>query len=445
MVYEKWGFSRAPFEQSSLPSTELGEKLLIGRDQQLSLLMKRIRSAPKIAVLEGLNGIGKTSVVNVAAYRLYKEHLLGNGELYLPCRTSFQLNSSESSPQFIEKVFLEIAQTLIDRKNDFTKTEEKLQIDELDRWLNSPERKTFQGGAWVLQAGMQVTTNTTSGFEKSGLEKLVRDLLKKAFPTPNQGGIICCIDNLELLQESMKARQLLEELRDTLLQVQGICWVLCGALGITYGVASSPRLESFLHRPIELKEMDKSFAPSILSSRMDIYRTPGRPKDSQYLPLRPLEFDELYGILRGNLRTVLSYTDNYCQDVAEDEVPPKTDKEKRDRFYTWLQGEAEAAYSVAKSVLTRKTLAVFSEAAHGDGTFSPGDFERFGFNAMQNFRPYIKNLEDVYLVVSTQDDSDKRRKTIQITPKGWLVHYHLQRMNSNNPPRWLSDIEAGLA
>ncbi len=44
---------------------------------------------------------------------------------------------------------------------------------------------------------------------------------------------------------------------------------------------------------------------------------------------------------------------------------------------------------------------------------------------MQVLRPKIVELEKIGLLVSTQDDTDKRRKTIQITPKGWLVAHKL--------------------
>ena len=40
-------------------------------------------------------------------------------------------------------------------------------------------------------------------------------------------------------------------------------------------------------------------------------------------------------------------------------------------------------------------------------------------------RPQVKALEDVNLVVSAIDESDKRRKTISVTPRGWLVNYKL--------------------
>ena len=38
-------------------------------------------------------------------------------------------------------------------------------------------------------------------------------------------------------------------------------------------------------------------------------------------------------------------------------------------------------------------------------------------------RPQIKSLEDGQLVQSSKDDNDKRRKTIVVTPRGWLVNY----------------------
>jgi DNA-binding MarR family transcriptional regulator len=421
MIYEDWGFKRSPFQQTSLPANEVGSRLLVGRDEQVEILMRRIDDAPKMAILEGLNGIGKTSVVNVAAFRLYRRHLESKGPLYIPCRKVFQLHSDVDLQAFIDDVLIEVAQTLIERKNDLTKTSKGTSLEVLDKWLNSPEIKSYQAGLWVVQGGMQVNSNP--GFERGGLRNSILNVLKQVFPEQGQGGVICCIDNLELLQESNKARLLMEQLRDLLLQVQGLCWVLCGALGITYGVASSPRLDGYLHRPIELKEMDKSFAPAILGSRIEVFAD----RENPYLPINQSEFDILYAVVRGNLRTVLSYTDNYCQAVADGDIP-KTPDEKRARFFKWLDEEAEAAYKVARTALTPKTLRVFSKATSGTGTFSPGDFEAFGATSMQTFRPYIKSLEDVALVVSTQDDTDKRRKTIQVTAKGWLVDYYLEQM-----------------
>jgi len=175
--------------------------------------------------------------------------------------------------------------------------------------------------------------------------------------------------------------------------------------------------------------MDASYAPSILRSRIDVFGNCAEP----YLPINQTEFSELYTIVRGNLRTVLSYSGNYCQAVADGTLPV-TEDEKRKRFFEWLNNEAQSAYDAARTVLTPRTLQVFTKATSESGTFSPGDFEVFGFSSMPAFRPYIKSLEDVSLVVSTQDDTDKRRKTIQVTAKGWLVDYFLSSFRATPLP-----------
>lgn len=278
----------------------------------------------------------------------------------------------------------------------------------------------------MVQGGL--TKSSNPGFERGGFRNHVVKMLSVIFPERGLGGVICCIDNLELLQESEIAKQKLEQLRDNLLQIQGLCWVLCGALGITYGVASSPRLDGYLHRPIELSEVDKSLASDILKSRISAYSRESDP----YLPITQTSFDQLYEILKGNLRTVLSYTGNYCQAAADGKLP-QGDAEKNAEFQAWLSSESEAAYEVARSALTPKTMEVFHIATSGTGTFSPSDYEKFDTTSMQALRPYIKSLEDVSLLQSVKDDKDQRRKTIQVTAKGWLVEHYVKKHQEVSP------------
>ncbi len=293
----------------------------------------------------------------------------------------------------------------------------------MDRWLNSPQLTTYSAGIWVLQAGSQTQLNTSDGFQESGLRKLVLGWLNQIFPN-GEGGVICMIDNLELLQKSEVARQLLEQLRDEIFHTPGLRWVLCGALGIVHGIASTPRLEGYLHAPLELKEIDEAYAPSILDSRIESYKR----RENYYLPLTSADFAHLYALLRGNLRAALAQTENYCQWIADGDLP-RSDADKQRHFNTWLDEQCAASYTAAKPQLTPKVKEVFLLAAAIGGLFSPSDFPIFGFNSMPVFRPKIADLEEVGLVVSTQDESDKRRKTIQITSKGWLVHRHLRKLD----------------
>ncbi|WP_157651278.1 hypothetical protein [Dechloromonas denitrificans] len=428
MIYQTWGFKSSPFQTTSLPPTELGETLLVGRNKELESLVRKIASPPKLATLEGLNGVGKTSVVNVACYQLFNRYIkTGEGPLYIPCKRVFQLNPNQDLQVFIDTVLMEVAQTLIDRAGDVKTQYPSLRTAGIDRWLNSPQLLSFQAGGWGFQAGYQAEMNTSAGFERSGFRKAVAGCLEQIFPTPESGGVICTIDNLELLQSSDIARQQLEQLRDELLTMTGLRWVLCGALGIVYGVVSSPRLEGFLHKPIEIGGIGDHHAGEILTTRCSAYaKGPGAP----YLPLRAEDFAQIYDVLRGNLRSVLSYADDFCQWVA-DRQAPGGDAQRKALFDQWFSEQAGAAYEAVRQELRPKALEVFRRAIDIGGVFSPSDFEEFSFNSIPAFRPHIRDLEAVGLLVSTQDDGDKRRKTIQVTPKGWMVNLHLSSANAS--------------
>lgn len=427
-MYQEWGFRDSPFETTSLPPSELGETLLVGRDEAVAALMRRVSSGTKLSTVEGLNGVGKTSVVNVSAFKLFKEHLTtGKGALFIPCRKIFQLNPQRDIEEFIDQVLMEVAQTLIEQAESIKVYGHYLRTSSLDRWLNAPQLLSFQGGVWVVQAGNQQETNTGAGFERSGFRKAVTTWLDTVFPSPKEGGVICTIDNLELLQSSDEARRLLEQLRDELFNINGLRWVLCGSLGIIYGVVSSPRLEGYLHNPVEIGEIGQAHSREILQSRVDSYAV---NKEEYYLPITPEAFEKLYIILRGNIRSVLAQADNFCQWIA-DRKKPATSEEKNFTFESWLNEQSASSYEAARQTLRPKAMEVFEKACE-KVVFSPSDFEEFGFNSIPAFRPHVKDLEDAGAVVSTQDEGDKRRKTIQVTPKGWLMNHHLRRQEQLN-------------
>lgn len=396
----------------------------MGRSEPLASLQRRIKTPSKMATVEGLNGVGKTSVVNVATYRLFRAHVeKGEGALFIPCRKIFQLDPTKDAQSFIDSVLMEVAQTLIERKEDVMRHGQWLKTNDIDRWLNAPQLVSMSGGILAVSAGVQSETNTGSGFERSGFRKAVTTWLETVFPNEHSGGVVCIIDNLELLQSSDTARQVLEQLRDELFNIQGLRWVLCGALGIIYGVVASPRLEGFLQAPIEIGEIGTEHARELFSSRISTYSKNGV---SPYLPLTEDGFDLLYKILRGNLRSILNNADEYCQWTADRESPA-SDKEKDARLNEWIAAKASEAYEAAKQELRPRAIEIFKIACD-KVVFSPSDHNDFGCNSIPAFRPHIKDLEGVGVVVSTQDEGDKRRKTIQITPKGWLVKHHLDTL-----------------
>jgi len=337
--------------------------------------------------------------------------------LFIACRKIFQLIPGSDAEQFIDSVLMEVAQTLIEQRSKLeAETENKVKTSSLNKWLNSPHLNTFQAGFAGLSAGSQAETNTSVGFERSGFRKLVETILGEVFP--EEGGVICVIDNLELLEKSEQVRSQLEQLRDQLLTMKGLRWILCGSLGIVYGVVSSPRLEGYLYAPIEVRDVGADNSGLILTSRIENF---ANNLQNAYLPLRADDFASLYKVLRGNLRSALSQADNFCEWCVDNDNLPSNDQERETLFARWLTEQADAANDSMEKALGPRAISIFETAVQLGGVFSPSDYASFGAESVQALRPHIREMETAGVLVSTQDDGDKRRKTIQITSKGWLV------------------------
>ncbi|WRH64099.1 MAG: MarR family transcriptional regulator [Fuscovulum sp.] len=420
--YREWGFERNPFETSPLPSSEEGSQLLVGRDKEIKKLRRRLDNSSKIPTIEGLNGVGKTSLANVMIYRAMSESVNNRvGPIYIPCRQIFQLNPSTTVEDFQLKVLMEIAQTLLDQHKILRTPAGRTRASKnknLERFLNSAQVKSFTAGAWVVNGGVTLETNTGKGFERSGFEKAVADWLNEVFPDEKSGGVVCVIDNLELLQTSLKARAAIEAFRDTLFQIKGLRWILCGALGIVHGIASSPRLEGRLNKPVVLDDLEERYAPEIFRNRIKAFRSGPRSK----LPMSESNFVELFDIMRGNIRSVLNECDEFCSWVADRVEDPEDFEE--DFFEEWLQEELESNFHAIRAELRPAALRVFETACQFEA-FSPSDCMAFGYETPAAMRPQIKTLETAGLLVSSVDDEDKRRKTIQVTSKGWKVRAYL--------------------
>lgn len=285
---------------------------MVGRGKATRRIQKGLNSSSKFVTVEGLNGVGKTSVINVSIYESASSQIsAGSGALFIPCRKVFQIDPNKAAQDFRFEVLAEVAQTLIGAQDTlpipvgYNKSPTN---PALNRWLNSIEQKSVGLNLSALGGSFSNAANQSDGFNRSGFEKAVRDWLELLFPSAAEGGVVCIIDNLELLQTSKAAREQIEALRDDILSINGIRWVLCGALGIIEGVASSPRMSGYLQRVISIEDLDQSYASEIYDRRIEFFAE----KKHAAVPLSKENFVELFKALRGNLRAVLSECGNYC-------------------------------------------------------------------------------------------------------------------------------------
>jgi hypothetical protein len=168
--YTAAGFSGNPFTVYALQADELGRRLMVGRDEQVLLVAKRLHKNGKITCLDGHVGVGKTSLVNVAAYRCMNAFLNGeSNQLLIPLNHAFQLSKDDNLDAFCARVFRQIATGLIAHLPELTAKFDlpEKSMKQLDAWLHSPvivHVNDALGAAFTagIPAVASVTLNGTS-------------------------------------------------------------------------------------------------------------------------------------------------------------------------------------------------------------------------------------------------------------------------------------------
>lgn len=421
-MWNELGFRDNPYSPKPIQANDEGLELLVGRDTELRKLITYIKSSDTHPTLEGPNGVGKTSLVAVAGYKLLSEFINGSGPAFIPLESSFQLTSDDSLQSFKQKVLFAVAQS-------FVKNYELLKdrgysvpdLESINQWLNSPlfHLNGATGSAFGFGGGVthSTTPNSGIGFTESGFTSTIQLWLKECFPSKSSGAFICIIDNLELLETSRSARELLEAIRDELLNINGLRWVLCGARGIIRSSASSPRLQGVLADPIDVVPIKDSDAEIALTKRLVAYSM-----ENANAPVEAEGFKHIYQIGNRNLRNALKYCEDFAFWAYLDDTIPTSQKDKLELIEAWMSVMADKYEQDTKGVGNR-AWKVFDDLIVLGGSASPSDYESFGYESQQAMRPQLKLLEDANLIESAIDETDKRRRTILVSSRGWIVNY----------------------
>lgn len=417
------GFRSNPYAVKPLPPNADGRRLLVGRDRELADLKRRVASSDQHPVLEGPNGVGKTSLVSVAAYELsedFKERR--TQQLFLPLREPLQMK--DDGEGLIQEAYLAIAQAFVEHHDTLRAAGRQVpQLHDLNTWLNSPTFRSARGGGLTSPfGGLSGTTgtglNTGSGFSSSGLPNMVRQWLRGAFPGQS-GGFVGTLDNLELLDTSVKAQRVLEQLRDPVLQVEGMRWVLCGARGIARSLASTPRLNGVLSDPVDILPVADQFIGELINSRVLVFSVDDQAPANA--PVSATGFGYLYDVSHQNLRDSFGYAQDFALGRDPAFFLDSDSHEIETKLIQWVDDLAERSASDVR--LQPRMWRLLEDLAKAGGIASPGDHTTFGFNDRTHMRKNVVELERFSLADSSKDETDGRRRSIALTSKGWLVHF----------------------
>jgi hypothetical protein len=474
--YTALGFSSNPFMVRALAADERGLRLMVGRDDHVNLVARRLHKEGKITCLDGHVGVGKTSLVNVAAYQCFQAFLRGEAsQLLIPLKDSFQLKTDEDVHDFCDSVFRKVASCLLEQRETLTaySLPEKV-MRQVDSWLRSPVIEEvsesisggFSGGIPAVAGATSNATrssstrmNTSSGFAKDGFEQLVRRWLDDIFSVQGSGGVVCVIDNLELLETGPNARRILEALRDRLFTVNGLRWVFCGANGVIHSLASSPRLGAFLNTPIiDVKNITIGHIEPLIEARLkEFYGDVDKAKESLPVLLEDIKF--LYPVINFNLRDLLAFIDEYCEHQFSINRAKLTNGQKAKRFQKYLDQASTESYKTLSSRIPSDAWVVLDIAMGSTfkGTIGVGNYREFSSNSklhvtQASFERWLKTLVRNGLIEKDINDEDElegdddrfKRSVFTVTAKGALVHYArlVKQENQSMHPRieWLQRV-----
>lgn len=421
-IWPQFGFTENPYSNLNLPGDEVGDRLLVGRDAEMGQLQRRIGSMGTHPTVEGPAGVGKSSLIAVATYRMREAGVNAqSGTLFVPV-PAFQATTSVD--EFEAQVFFGIAQAMIANVEAFRRAGLNVpDMGRLDNWLNDATFRQASGSALGFGAGAGAVANESEGYVTSGFPEAVKAELARCFPGPGAGSMVCTVDNLELLQTAGEARQTLEELRDRVFNLPGTRWVLCGSRGLV-SRARSERLSGIFDAPLRVPPLSSD--ASLLAVERRLQEFGGQ---SSYAPVPPESFEFLYQALNQNLRDSMAYAQQFAEwiygeyVVAGKELPDEAGR--RGLLEAWVAALSDAAFSDARAI-QRRHWQFFDQLAENGGICRGSEWETY-FTRQPNFSTAVTALEQANLLVRGIDPDNASRSVATITPQGWLVYFHRNR------------------
>ena len=116
-IWNDFGYRESPYATSPVPANEEGERLFVGREDEIRRLGLLLSSSATHPTIEGDNGVGKTSLVSVVGYKARRQfETKATGQLLIPLPEPFQMTPSEQIDSFLRRLYFAVAQAFIDNE-----------------------------------------------------------------------------------------------------------------------------------------------------------------------------------------------------------------------------------------------------------------------------------------------------------------------------------------
>lgn len=409
-----FGFAKNPYDATALPPSEEGDKLLVGRDDEVDFLTQQLTSGSMIFLLYGENGVGKTSIANVVAYRLSREFGKGNRRYFSIEMKDTQGARLSDLKEFEKSLYEKIISLLLENKKFLRQRGIKW------REIIKVCKLTNPMGSIGLGIGIGPITTSHEGASDASIEnylsKIARKWLKKCFSGDYSGGIICVLDNLENSGTSNKVKSIVESLRDTLFTIPGLLWIFCGTPAVVEGVRTSRILQGYLAEK-QIYPINKNMVPTVVERRIAYYGN-----ENVDPPVDKELFEILYTIVNKQLRVAFKL----CQDFAIFlyTSPSLIHSDRKKEFKDWLDQMAFNLPEKAHEV-PNESWELFDKIVAFGSDISSVDLELLNLQSVEEFNKIATPLKSKRLLETVETDDGF---VVRVTKDGWLVNYKRHKL-----------------
>ena len=312
------GFKEDVFDTSPLNIIDKDVKLLIGRDRPIHKFLNIISSSEQgILMIEGNQGIGKTSFANVAQFLIESQDRskFGLPAKRLAFRSRMIITPKLELKEFAFNVVFGLYES-IEEYYKFTKTANTAELVKIRKWIHQ-EAKQFGFGLSLAGYGASLTMNKTLPKIESMtishligmVERLVSDIKSIGL-----SGCFIVFDDLEQYDDN-NLIDLFSTFRESLFAMSNVWWILIGKEGQKNALqALNSRITQRMIK-IKLNAIQEIDFENAVHERVKNYKQ-NSEKDIKS-PVPDYLYKNLYRILAGNIEYVFSFCREVCIDFVE--------------------------------------------------------------------------------------------------------------------------------
>lgn len=416
-LWSSFGFRENPYGTRALSSEE-GNRLLVGRETEVKWLTMQLTSISRVPVLTGHNGVGKTSIANVVAYRLSHEYRTENQRYFVLELNKIKYTQLTDLETFEQNLYKGVINLLLKERTFLQQRGvESTEINDVEDLLKKMIYTEGGGGFGPVSLNYGRTPNPSS---EQNLIEVAQQWLNKCFCAPNTGGIICIIDNLENNGTSNKVQEIIERMRDTLFSTPGLLWVLCGTQVVANGALTSSLLNGYLSE-CKIEPIDEINALELMRRRIEYYG-----KEDVDPPVDERLFKFIYEIVvNKQLRDALKLCEDFAQHLYIN--TRRQTEDRSEELKLWLNQKIGRLPNRLNG-MSDKVWSFFDNIADFGGEFTSTDYRFLGITSEDELEKVVLSLIKNSLLVKIPTDEGY---LLRVTETGWLVNYRRRQHDMN--------------